>query len=102
MLLIDDDEAEPRHGRENRRAGAEHDARVAGVCLAPRCEPLPIAERRVQHGKRCIEARCKAPHELGRQSDLGHEQQGALVAFERALDQPKVHLGLAAPGHAVK
>ena len=103
MLLVDDDEPEVGHRCEHRRARAEHDARLAAEGVAPgargarasvsaECSTASGAAKRSR----------KRPSELRREPDLGHQHQRARARREHALDEPQVHLGLAAAGDPVQ
>ena len=102
MLLIHHDEAEVRDRCEYGRAGAEYDARPAAVSLAPGEQALGVGEPRVQHRERGLEAFAKAPDQLRGEPDLRHQHQRTLTACQHALDEPQIHLRLAAAGDAVQ
>jgi hypothetical protein len=56
----------------------------------------------MQRDDRSGEARAKARNQLRRQRDFRHEHERALPGLQHALDEPEVHLGLAAPGDTVQ
>ncbi len=102
MLLVHDHEAERRHRRRDGRSRADHDRRAAGGGGAPGLEARAVGERGVQCDHRRRETCAKARDELRRQRDLGHEHERAAARLEHALDEPQVHLRLAAAGNAVQ
>ena len=55
----------------------------------------------MQHGHVLAKAAAKAPHRLGREGDLGHQDYGPAPAGKGALDGVQVDLGLAGARHAV-
>ncbi len=103
VLLVDDDEVEPRHRGEDRQPRAEHDIGRAFRSLAPIRNPLafgkPAMQRdRARAGQRLPHTR----HELRRQVDLGDEHQNLAAACDAACGRAQIHLGLAAAGDAVQ
>lgn len=60
----------------------------------PLVEALAAGEARVQDGHVVTEAAAEAPHGLGRERDLRHEDDGAAPALAHALDGVEVDLGL--------
>ena len=102
VLLVDHDQAEVADRREDRRARADRDPRLAGAQAAPLVVALALAERRVQQRDRVAEARLEAPDGLRRERDLGHEHDHALAALERRGGRAQVDLGLARAGDAVQ
>ena len=98
VLLVDDHEAEVAHRREDRRAGADDDPRLAARDAVALVAPLGLPERRVEDRDRVAEALPEPPDRLRGERDLGHEHDRAEAARERRLAGLEVHLGLAAPG----
>ena len=102
MLLVDDDQPESAQRREDGRARADADPRLA----RPQPRPLVVAlagrELRVQDGDGVAEARDEARHDLRRQRDLGDEHDHPAAARERRRGGPQVDLGLARAGDAVQ
>ena len=103
MLLVDDDEAEVLHRREDGAADADADAGLAAsqppplrVALARRRAPLWSTATSSPKRAR------KRPDELRGERDLGHEHERALAGGARARDRPEVDLGLARAGDAVE
>ena len=102
VLLVHDDQADARQGREDRRARTHddaHEARADGLVDRP---ALAVGEPGVQHGDLVAEARGEAACGLRRERDLRHQHEHAAVAPERALGGAEVHLGLARPCHPVE
>ena len=103
VLLVDDDGAEVRKRREDRRASADGDALLAAAKREPGIVALAIAQRRVKHGDRVPEYVPEPIDRLRRERDLGHEHDGRLSSFANdSLEQLNVHERLAAPGDAVE
>ena len=98
MLLVDDHEAEVAHRREDRRAGADDDPRLAARDPIALVAPLGLPERRVEDRDRVAEALPEAADRLRGERDLRHEHDRAEAARERRLAGLEVDLGLAAPG----
>ena len=102
MLLVHDDQADPRQRREDRGAGAHDDAHVAGGGGVAHRPALAVGEPGVQHGDLIAEARGEAARGLRRERDLGHQHEHRAAARERALGGAQVHLGLARARDAVE
>ena len=100
MLLVDADHAERRERREDGRAGADDDGRLAGDDPLPLVPPLGLGEAGVEQRDPVAEARAEAAERLRRQRDLGHEHDRAAAGGERRLAGADVDLGLAAAGRA--
>ena len=88
VLLVDDDEAQVAHRREDGRAGADHHPRLAGGQRQPAVEPLALAEVAVPDddlvvGGDGLQASVQARHGLGRERDLGHEVDHAAARGQR-------------------
>ena len=103
MLFVDEDQAERRHRREDRRAGADDEPRLAGLGAAPGGEARAIGEPGMQHRQRSA---CKSggepPDELRREPDLWHQDEHAAPCGQSILGEAQVDLGLAAARHAVQ
>ena len=84
VLLVDDHEAELRERREDGRARADGDPRLAAAQAQPLVVALALAELRVQHRDRVAEARLEARDRLRRERDLGHEHEHRLPAARAA------------------
>ena len=102
MLLVDDDQAEPRQRREHRRARADDDVHVAAADAPPLVVRSPSESPLCSMATRVAERARGTARPRRRERDLGHEQQHAAPARERGPRQPEVDLGLAAAGHAVQ
>ena len=98
VLLVDDHEAEVAHRREDRRARADDDPRLAAGDPIALVAPLRLPERRVENRDRVAEALPEPAHRLRGERDLRHEHDRAAAASERRVAGLEVHLGLAAPG----
>ena len=103
MLLVDDDQPDVGHRREDRRARADADPRLAARAAAPtRRGARPGESARVQDGDRVAEALDEARDDLRRQRDLGHEHDDAAAGRERRRRGLQVDLGLPRAGDAVQ
>ena len=103
VLLVDDDRAEIRERREDRRARADGDALLAASQCQPGVVPLAVAQRAVEHGHAIAEGRAKAIDRLRRERDLGNEHDRALVArIDQRAQQFDVDERLATAGDAVQ
>jgi hypothetical protein len=102
VFLVHADHPHVAERREDRGAGADHDARVASRDPLALVAPLGIGQPRVQQRDSVGEARPKPAERLRRQRDLRHEHDRATPAFERRCAGLEVHLGLAAAGLSVE
>ena len=103
MFLVDDDEAEARHRREDREARAKNEIRLAGRGRAPRAAPCPRGQPAVQRdhappGQRPRDAR----FELRREIDLRDEEQHLPARANARGRRGEVDLRLAAARDAVE
>ena len=80
VFLIDDDQAKPWQRCEHRRAGPDHDARLAAVRRAPRIATFHVGKAGVHHRNAGAEAASKAIHQLRGQGDLWYENQSLAAA----------------------
>ena len=99
MLLVDDDESEPRRRCEDGAACADDHADPARGDLPPLVVAFGGREVAVENGH-AAEAGPEAVARLRRQTDLRHEHDRLLSSGERLLDGLQVDLRLAAAGHA--
>ena len=102
VLLVDDDEAEPRKRSEDRRACADDHRRIAVADASPLVPALAGPETAVQDGHGIAEAGAHAIDQLMRERDLGHEEQDAPPRGQRPFGGGEEDLGLAAPGDPVQ
>ena len=102
MFLVHADHPHVAERREDRGAGADHDARVAGRDSLALVAPLGVGQPRVQQRDPVAEARSKPAEGLRRQRDLGHEHDRASPAFECCCAGLEIDLGLAAAGLPVE
>ena len=94
MLFVDDDQPQPAHRREDRRARADDDARSAACDPLTLVAPLRLGQRRVQDRHALAEAGPEAPDGLRRERDLGDEDDRAQPALEGRGTRLQVDLGL--------
>ena len=71
-------------------------------CQQPGLRALGIVQAGVQAHQTTGKAGGKPPHQLWRQGNFRHQDQGLLTARARSLDRLKVDLRLATPGHPVE
>ena len=103
MLFINDDQAEPRHGREDRQPGTENDARLAGKSRSPVALTGCLGQFAMQGNDTGLgKARPDPTLQLWRQVDFRDQQQGLPTSRQSLLDQPKINFGFAATGHAMQ
>jgi hypothetical protein len=96
VLLVDDDQPEPAHRREHRRARADDDAGLARRDPLALVAPLGLGQAGVEHGDPLAEARLEAAERLRGERDLGDEHDRAQSPLERGRAGLEVDLGLAA------
>ena len=102
VLLVDADQADPLHRREDRRARADHHPRLAAGDPLALVAPLGLAQAGVQDRDRVAEARAETTDRLRRERDLGDEHDRPEAALEGRCRRLEIDLGLAAPGRAVE
>ncbi len=103
MLLVDQDQAQPRQRREHRQPGAEHDVGAPGQRLHEAARARTIGKRGMQaHHVGGGEALRHALLELRRERDLRHQHQHLATLRQHVRGQAQVDLGLAAAGDAVQ
>ena len=100
MLLVDDHEPDVAHRREDRRARADDDPRLAAGDAVALVAPLGLAECRVEDRDGVPESLPEPADRLRREGDLRHEHDRSEPSGECRLAGLEVHLGLAAPGRA--
>src|SRR5438552_14508407 len=83
VLLVDDDQAETAHRREDRRARADDDARLAARDPLALVATLRVRQPRVQDRDAVAEARADPADRLRRKGDLGHEHDPPEPALEQ-------------------
>ena len=83
VLFVNNDEAEILHWREDARAGANDDARLATLNATPLIGAFGIAESGMQNGHLLAEALKKLSRHSGRESDFGNQ------AARRSCRAPK-------------
>ncbi len=97
MLLVDDDEAEIAHRREDRRPGPDNHPGLTSRDPVALVTTLGLPEGRVQNRDRRAEALSKAADRLRGEGDLGDEHDRAEPARERSLARLEIDLRLATP-----
>jgi hypothetical protein len=102
VLLVDHDQPEVVHRREDRRARADRDAGLARAQPPPLVVALALPQRGVQQRDGVAEAGLEAAHGLRCEGDLGHQHDRALPALERRGRGAQVDLRLARARDAVQ
>ena len=102
VLLVDADQADAVHRREDRRASADDDPRLAARDPLALVAALGVGQPRVQDRHGVAEAGAKAADRLRRERDLRHEHDRAQPTLERGRRGLEVDLGLAAAGRPVE
>ena len=98
MLLVDADQAEAQHRREDGRARSDDHRRLSRDDPLALVAPLRLGQARVEHGDPVAEASLEAPQGLRRERDLGDEHDRPPASLERGGTRLEIDLGLAAPG----
>ncbi len=86
VLFIDNNHAEIFKGREQRRARADDNRRLAAFGFQPGRQPFAVVERGVQHFDGRVETLAKAGDGLGRQADFRHQHQRLFALRERIFE----------------
>ena len=102
VLLVDADQPEAAHRREDGRAGADDDPRLAGGDPLALVAPLGLASAPSGAARSGRRTGPEAADRLRRERDLRDEDDRAEPALERRRAGLEVDLGLAAPGRAVE
>ena len=103
MLLVDDDQPQPRQRREDGEPRADDELRVATGRGKPMLKPLRRGESAMQNcDARTLQRRCNAQLKLWREVDFRHEQQHLPALGDDALRRGEVDLGFTAAGHALQ
>ena len=102
MLLVQHNQAEIPHGREQRRARPDDHGQLAGAGSAPGVIALAGGQAAMHERGAARKALGDAADRLRRQRDLGHEQDGALALLQCFGDGAQVNFGFAAAGNAVQ
>ena len=100
--IVHNDQTEAGHGGKQGGASANQDISIAAPHPIPDCVALPQAKLAVEHGHSVGKSRLEAAHCLGRQTDLGHENDGPLPHLQHSVQGMQVYLRLARAGDAVK
>ncbi len=102
VLLVDDDQAEVGEGQEERGAGADDEAGVAGGDRGPGPAAGGLRHAGVPLGGAGAEAGLDPVEELGGEGYLGEKDQGLAAAGQRLGDGFEIDLGLAGAGDALE
>ena len=103
VLLVDDDRAEVRERREDRRPRANGDLLLPPLEREPRVVALAVAERRVEHGHAVAKDGPEAVHGLRSERDLRHEHdRRPALPLDHLPQQLDVDKRLSAAGDAVQ
>ncbi len=102
VFLVDDDQAELGIRQKQRRTGADHHRNAAFGDRPPRPPPPCVAQFRMPQRRFAAEAPGEALQPLGRQRDLGQQNQRLAARPEGLGDGLEIHLGLARAGDPVE
>ncbi len=102
VLLIDDDQAEIGEGKEQRRAGADHELRLVLGDGAPDAAAQRRRHAGVPFGGAGAETLLAAGDELAGERDLGHQHEHLTPPRQRGCDRLEIDFGLAGAGDAVE
>ena len=103
MLLVQHDQPQLGDGGEDGGAGADHDARLAGLYPPPLIMPLAQRQRRMQHGHLVrAKTRFEQVQHLRRQPDLRQQDQRITPQRQCLRDGVQIDLRLARAGDAVQ
>ena len=102
MFLVDDDKAKIRKGQKQRRAGPDHQLRVAGRNADPGPATRGLGHPRMPFGGSRPEARLDPVEELDRERDFRQKDQGLPAASQRLGHGFEIDFGLAGAGHALQ
>ena len=95
MLFIDDDGAEPLHGRKDSGSGTDRDEAFTAPQRAPRIGALATGQARMQHCHMIAEHAAHARDGLGSERDLRHEQDCASTGRDDSAQDFQIHERLA-------
>ena len=102
MLLIDDDEAEVLHGREDAGPRTDNDAGLSSTNAAPLFGSFSVMKRGMKNCDPIAEAMIELAGDRRRQGDLRYQQERVASACECRLDGPQIHLCLAGARDALQ
>ena len=102
VLFVHDDQSETLERREHRGSGADDDVHVAAADALPLIVTLAVRERAVLNRHALGEGSPHQRRHRRREGNLGDEQQHLPAGVAHRARHAQVHLGLAAPGHAVQ
>ncbi len=103
MLLVDDDQSQPRQRGKHRQPRTQHQVGLAPVRQQPVAQALCRRQRAVQrHQPPSGKALGKARLQLRREVDLRHQHQHLPPLLQRPCGAAQVDLGLAAAGDALQ
>ncbi len=101
VLFVHHDRPEPLNGSEHRGAGPHGHAPLAAPQCAPGVGALAVRQSRMQHGDLIAE---HAPHPgdgLGRERDLGNQQNGTVTRCDDATKYVEIDQRLSGARHAL-
>ena len=102
VLLVDDDQPEVAHRREDGRARADDNIVKARSNLPPFVVALARRQAAVHDGDRIAESGAKPGDRLRRERDLGDKHYRPLAPPDNGVDRLQVHLGFPAAGDALE
>ncbi len=102
VLLVEDDEADVRQRREQRRTRADHHLNQPFAGAPPGVVAFAFAQAAVDDGDLFGESSSDTANGLRGQRDFRHAEDGLPSLCQRQFDGAEVEFGLAAAGDAVK
>ena len=102
LLFIDDDPSYIFERRENCRARANYDARLAIAYAPPVAGAFVVGERAVQNGDLIAETRANKASKPKRERDFGDEKDRRLPTSQSGFDCAQIDFRFAAAGNPVK
>ena len=102
LLLVQNQQPQIPQGGEHGGAGTDDHPGLTAPHPLPLVVPLPRPQGRVEHSDVVPEVGGENAQELGGQGDLGHQHHGGTAPGQCLIDQPEIHLGLAAARHPVQ
>ena len=101
VFFVNDDQPQVWGRREHRAAGSHDDLYFAGGDVAPVMMTFGVAHVAVQHGH-TVEPLAESSPGLGRETDLGHQNNGLSAEGDDLLNGSNIDLSFSASGDAMQ
>ena len=102
MLLVHHNQTQIGHRGKQGAAGTHQNVHLAVQHVVPNIEPLSGRQPRMHDGHPARKPSGKPAHGLGRQGDLGHQDNRLPPPVKARLEHLEIYLGLAAARHALE